>query len=55
MFGMKRARRLISAPTWSASSRVGQSTNACTCGNSLRSRDSSAKPNATVLPLPARA
>ena len=47
-----RARRRISTVTWSASSRVGHSTMACTANQRGLSLAKSARAKAAVLPLP---
>ncbi len=52
MLGIALARRRISLPTWSASSRVGHSTSAWALKSCVFSRVSSPIPNTTVLPLP---
>jgi len=50
--GMFAASLRIALLTWSASSRVGQSTSACSRIVSTSSACSRLKPNAAVLPLP---
>ncbi|OIQ89733.1 hypothetical protein GALL_283490 [mine drainage metagenome] len=52
MLSSKRARRRISCVTWSASSRVGHSTMACTAKRRGLSRVSRGNANAAVFPLP---
>ena len=52
MFSSARARRRISVVTWSASSRVGHSTMACTAKRRALRLASSASAKAAVLPLP---
>ena len=52
MFSSARARRRISTVTWSASSRVGHSTMACTANQRGFSLANSASAKAAVLPLP---
>ena len=52
MFSSARARRRISVVTWSASSRVGHSTRACTAKRRGFRLVSSASAKAAVLPLP---
>jgi hypothetical protein len=52
MLSSARARRRISCVTWSASSRVGHSTSACTAKAARVQVASSGSANAAVLPLP---